>query len=284
MVLVLSLLNALAVALNGVFGGLAARRMALRSVFLVASLGAVAVAVSMAATTPASTSLVGMGIGLLAGIIGGIGVPLSYRALAIGPVGVAATIITCVITGVLATVAFLSGEDVTLARVIALLLAAGAIALVAQLGRGARRVTSAAIGLSVMAGVLFGLFAVIIRSAPVADEWWPLVAARLGVLLVALIFFRAPSAARATSMKQGWSRRGALLASAAGVLDVSANVFLVLALREGDLILIAIVTSIAPIFTAVIGRLFLREHLTRGQTAGVVLAVVAVAISSIGAV
>lgn len=283
MVLVLSLLNALAVALNEVFGGLAARRMALRSVFLLASLGAVTAALSIAAITPASASLMGVGVGVLAGVIGGIGVPLSYRALAIGPVGVAATIITCVITGVLATVAFLSGEEVTPARVIALLLAASAIALVSQLGRGARRVTSAAIALSLLAGVLFGLFAVIIRSAPIADEWWPLVAARMGVLLVALTFFLAPSGARATPKGQPWSRRAALLASAAGVLDVSANVFLVLALREGDLILIAIVTSIAPIFTAVIGRVFLREHLTNGQTAGVVLAVVAVAISSIGA-
>lgn len=284
MVLLLSLLNALAVALNGVFGGLAARRIALRSVFLVASLGALTVALAMAMSTSGNMSLAGIGAGLLAGVIGGIGVPLSYRAIAIGPVGVAATIITCVITGVLATVASLSGEPITSLRLMALLLAVGSIALVARVWPGARRVSMTTILLSVAAGFLFGLFAVIIRAAPVADEWWPLVAARVGVLLVALAFFLAPSPTKAGVERLRWSRRSALLAGAAGVLDVTANVLLVLALRQGELILVAIATSVAPIITAVIGWVFLRERLTGGQTAGVLLAVVAVAISSIGAV
>jgi drug/metabolite transporter (DMT)-like permease len=68
---------------------------------------------------------------------------------------------------------------------------------------------------------------------------------------------------------------------AAGALDILGNVALVFALQTGDLLLLAILAPAAPIFTAIIGRVFLRELMTRWQILGLVVASAALVLASL---
>ena len=75
--------------------------------------------------------------------------------------------------------------------------------------------------------------------------------------------------------------RHVLIPVAAGVADILGNLFLVLALQAGDLVLLAILAPAAPIFTAIIGRVFLRELMTRWQITGLVVASGALVLASL---
>lgn len=281
MIVVLSLLNALAVSCSNVLGGVAARHLPLRAVFAIASSSALFVAVTIVVASGSAATTNGLLLGACAGIIGGIGVPLAYRAFAIGPVGVAGTIIACVSTGVIALVGMATGSSVTASRIIALVIAAGSVVLVSQVGRARSTVPFSGVIIAVLAGAAFGAFALIIGNAPSTDGWWPLVAARIGVVMVAVAFLLIRGAKSLTTSAPSGNRGRYLFAIGAGMLDVIGNLFLVLALREGDLLIVGILTSIAPILTATIGWIVFGERLTRLQVLGVVLAVGAVAIAAI---
>ena len=67
-----------------------------------------------------------------------------------------------------------------------------------------------------------------------------------------------------------------------GVLDVSANVTLLLALRAGSLALAAVAASFYPAITVLMARLVNGEHLHVRQLAGLGLAVVALAAIAVG--
>ena len=176
----------------------------------------------------------GLLLGACAGIIGGIGVPLAYRAFAIGPVGVAGTIIACVSTGVIALVGMATGSSITASRIIALVIAAGSVVLVSQVGRARSTASFSGVIIAVLAGAAFGAFALIIGNAPSADGWWPLVAARIGVVLVAVAFLLIRGAKSLTTPAPSGNRGRYLFAIGAGMLDVIGNLFLVLALRQGS--------------------------------------------------
>lgn len=283
MIVLLSLLNALAVSFSNVFGGLASRRMPLTSVMIVAGPSALVIALLLAGSGDAEPTARGLAVGLLAGIVGGAGVPLAYRALALGPVGVAATIIACISTGIVATTGMALGSAVTPLRIAGLALCVVAIVLVSARGGEAKASRGVGLLIAAAAGAAFGFFAVTMNAAPAEDGWWPLVSARAGVVIIAVVMMAALVRRSRSGATAGFDvRRGAaLIAVAAGVLDVTGNLFLVLALREGDLLLVAIITSVAPVVTATLGWLLLRERLGRLQLAGIVAAVFAVAATSI---
>ena len=60
-----------------------------------------------------------------------------------------------------------------------------------------------------------------------------------------------------------------------GLLDVSGNVALLLALRAGSLARVSMAASFYPAVTVLLARLINSEHLARRQLAGVGLALVA---------
>lgn len=66
------------------------------------------------------------------------------------------------------------------------------------------------------------------------------------------------------------------LPALAGALEAVANLALILALRTGDLILVAVLAPVAPVVTAIIGRVFLRESLNPVQIVGLAVAMAAI--------
>jgi uncharacterized membrane protein len=73
-----------------------------------------------------------------------------------------------------------------------------------------------------------------------------------------------------------------LQAIGAGVLDITANAFYVLALQVGLLSVVAVLGSLYPAATVLLARLVLAERLRPMQKVGMVTALVASALLALG--
>ncbi len=70
--------------------------------------------------------------------------------------------------------------------------------------------------------------------------------------------------------------------ASAGVLDVAANLFFLLATRSGLLSLVAVLTSMYPAVTVALARIVLKERLVGIQLVGMAVAFLAVILIGIG--
>lgn len=270
MAIVYVLASALVVSFSNVLGGLAARKMPLAIAASIAGPAAMVIALIVVPLFPGTPSSIGLWLGFAAGLFAGAGLPIAYRAFAIGPVGIAGALLAVVGTVILTVVGVLSGEALTPFRIIGLVLCIIAILLVTYRPPvDGQRASLRGPLLAVIAAVLFSSFVVTINTAPDADGLWPLLAARFGITVVAMVLF-AQLLYREGRRTAAHHFRGRVIVIplAAGALDMLGNVFLVLALQAGDLLLLAILAPAAPIFTAIIGRVFLGERMTRWQILG----------------
>lgn len=258
-------------------GGLAARRARTLSVVALAQLsGLVALGVVLPflpASTPTDRDWIW---GAAAGITGGIGVALLYRALAMGSMAVVApiTAVCAVTVPVVASIAL--GERLGTGTLSGIALAIVAIVLVSRqkspeddadavrLARG--RAAATAFG----SGVAIGLFFLSLAQTRADAGMWPLVAARG---LSSVMFVTLAVAAHGTLRMP--ARVGATV-MAGGVLDVLANVLYLLASRYGPLSMVVTLSSLYPASTVLLARFVLGERLSGSQTVGIVCALAAV--------
>ena len=283
MAVVFVLINALLIAASNVLGGVGARRFPLAIVVSITGPTTLGVAFIIAPLLPGTPSAFGLWLGFIAGLFGGFGLPIAYRAFAVGPVGIAGAVLAVVGAVWLALVAALTGETFTPLRVTGLVLCILAIVLVTYRPPvDGRRASLRGPMLAAIAATLFTGFIVAISAAPEADGMWPIVGARFGVTTVAFCML-GWMLYREGRRNVGLHFRGRflLIPVAAGVFDILGNLFLVLALQSGDLLLLAILAPAAPIFTAIIGRVFLRELMTRWQILGLVVASGALVLASL---
>jgi uncharacterized membrane protein len=214
--------------------------------------------------------------GAVAGLTGGAGVALLYRALAIGVMAVVAptTAVCAVAIPVLAAVAM--GERLGVVRMAGIALAIVAIVLVSQSNhpepghRSSSR--TSAFPLAVLSGVIIGLF--FLALARTSDEagLWPLVAARIvsvTIFAAMLLLTRTPPGLPSAIL-------GAVIAG--GALDMLANLLYMIATRSGPLSVVVTLASLYPASTVVLARVVLHERLSAKQWVGVVCALVAVGV------
>ncbi len=283
MAVVYILINALFISVSNVLGGVAARRLPLIIVVAIAGPTTIVIALLIALVIPGTPSWPGFWIGFVAGLLGGTGLPVAYRAFAIGPAGIAGAVLAVVTTGLLVLVGALAGDAITPLRGAGLALGLVAILLVTYRPPvdGVRPSPRGPL-LAIVAATLFTGFIVTINTAPPADGLWPVVGARFGVTTIAMVLlgwmlYREG----ARTVGAHFRTRYVALPMVTGVADILGNLFLVLALQAGDLVLLAILAPAAPVFTAIIGRVFLRELMTRWQVLGLVVASAALVLASL---
>jgi drug/metabolite transporter (DMT)-like permease len=80
----------------------------------------------------------------------------------------------------------------------------------------------------------------------------------------------------------GAARPSLPASAAAGALDSLANFAFLLAVRRGDLAVVAVITALYPAATVLLARAILGERLGRTQLAGLGLAAVAVSLLAVG--
>ncbi len=223
-----------------------------------------------------------LGWGAAAGVTGAAGVTLLYRGLAAGRMSVVAPITGTVAAAIPVIVGLASGERPSALQLSGVVAALVAVALVSAgssetpelepVTEPARSGVSEALG----AGACFGFFFVLLEYAGDGSGLWPLVGARASSLasisIAALVVGSTLRAAPGT-------RSGMI---GAGVLDVTANLFYLLATRRGLLAIAATLTSMYPATTIVLARVVVKERLHSLQLVGFVCAAVGVVLITIG--
>jgi drug/metabolite transporter (DMT)-like permease len=128
----------------------------------------------------------------------------------------------------------------------------------------------------VLSGVGVGLFYVFLARSHAQAGMWPLADARLASVIVVSVF--ALVSGRSVTPRAGsWTP-----ILFAGVLDIAANAFYLLATRHGLLALVAVLASLYPASTVLLARVLLKERLGPLQLTGVACALVAIALIAAG--
>jgi drug/metabolite transporter (DMT)-like permease len=129
----------------------------------------------------------------------------------------------------------------------------------------------------------FGGFFLLIDASHDAGGavWWPLFMIKLaGVATVIAAALVLTPLGRFPGIKLGAA--ALLMGAIAGVGDLGGNLFFVLASDEGELAIVIVLTSLYPVGTAILARIFLHERLSPLRMAGVVMAVLGVVLIGIG--
>jgi drug/metabolite transporter (DMT)-like permease len=213
--------------------------------------------------------------GVVAGLVGLVGLSAAYRGMAIGVVSVVSTIAA---TGpvVPIIVGLALGERPSLLQyggIVVTLLGIGLLAFDRQPQAGGKLVPG--VGLALLAALAFGVFLVAIRYASRPDPLLGVLATRAGSvsaqLLLGLVF--------RSRLKVGRGDLPSLFT--VGVLDVSADVFFAFATTVGLLSIVSILSSLYPVATVILARIVLKERMARLQQAGIGLALAGVLLISV---
>lgn len=261
-------------------GGIAARRSSTIAVVILSQFaGLLTILLMLPFLPPAQSSTADLGWGSLAGLTGGTGVALLYRALAIGRMAVVApiTAVCAVVVPVMVEIVF--GRQPAARTLAGISLAMVAIVLVSQQPTSAsagdsrrRHILPLGSVLALLSGIAIGLFFLSLARTHSTAGFWPLVAARAtSVTLFAAI---AVAGAKSLKMPAGAVR----IAIAGGVVDMLANALYLIASRYGSLSVVVTLSSLYPASTVVLARIVLGEHLSAWQALGLGCAIGAVAL------
>ncbi|MGO4301346.1 EamA family transporter [Leifsonia sp. RAF41] len=297
---ILGLLGAFVYGSADFLGGLAARRIGpLRTT----AVGAVAGLVLLLIALPlvgGTWSAAALGWGALSGLAGAVAVALLYACLAIGPMSILSPLTALVSALVPVTWGLVGGDRFEPIGYFALGLALVAVVLVGFVPeKGAVRPQTRALVMAVAAGAMIGVFLIILDQTPDDSGVVPLIANRLTNAammwtVVAIVVVRArsrvpvdagrgPAAGLTESARSGMrlETRGVRIASGGGLLDATANLLLLIALRLGDLTTVSVLTALYPAGTVLLAAVVLRERVAPVQWAGLVLAIVAAALLAV---
>jgi drug/metabolite transporter (DMT)-like permease len=223
--------------------------------------------------------------GMAAGLLGGIGVALFYRAMAAGAISLVTPISACAVVFPV-VYAIASGETVTP------LIAAGMVAIISGVVLASMQPAPVpgdptdtglkgdrlAVLLAIAAAVVWGTFFIVIDQAPPANGWgalWTAGAVRwtgfgVQVALVALGPRRLATPGASTPAVVG-----------AGVLDLASLILVSFGAMTESYGIVTALLGLYPVVTALIGFAVLGERLTRLQATGATLAIAGVMLVSL---
>lgn len=258
-------------------GGFATRRAPAASVVWGSHVVALAAVAALAPfTLDGAPPGVDLAWGAAGGVAGSIGLVIFYHALATTRIGVAAPLAAIVGTVLPVVFGVFIGERPGLLAWVGIVAAIPAVAVLAGgSGGGAGPVRRAAV-LGAAAGVAFALFGILVSRTGTDSGLWPLVGARSASLVFLTAFTLGRG--RAPAPEGAWG-----LSALAGVLDITANVFFLVAVRQELLSLVVVIMSLYPVTTIALARAVLGERITPRQWLGLMVAAAAVAAIALGA-
>jgi drug/metabolite transporter (DMT)-like permease len=256
MAAIFALSAAVAYGVGDFLGGIAARRESASAVVLWSHIVGLAMLIAVAPLLGGEPTPEVLAIGAAGGLLGGTGVALFYRGLAVGSMSVVAPIAALLSAAVPVVVGLGTGERPSTAALVGIALALGAVVLVSREAAppeadrhpADRRRQMQSIALALAAGLGFGLFFVVIGHAGDDAGIWPLVGARVA----SVSLFTLLGAAKVTSAAPPRGAVGA--AVGCGVLDAGANIFYLLALDHGLMSVVAVLTALYPAGTVLLAR------------------------------
>jgi drug/metabolite transporter (DMT)-like permease len=209
-----------------------------------------------------------------------------YRGLGGGEMSVVATLSGLLTAVIPVIVGLATGDSLTALAAIGIIAAIPAIGLVSWSGSDGSAGGSGAIW-GILAGLGFGLLFVGYDRAGSDSGAWPLVVAEgVATLLTigpALLAVRS-GVREGGPVEDGAAtdRRSLGLLLAAGLLAGAANLSFIIANHHGELAVVAVLTALYPGFTVILARIVLGERWSSAQKVGLVTALVATLLVSLG--
>jgi drug/metabolite transporter (DMT)-like permease len=280
MAVLLALASALVYGASDFCGGLATRRAAVTAVVALSQAAGLLLLLALLPVLGGSPTAADLAWGTAAGISGSVGLVVFYRSLARGTMSVLAPTTAVCAAAVPVLVGVALGDRIGAAAAVGILVALVAVVLVAaEDGLGALR-SARPEGLlpALGAGLLFGLFFVLLDQTSAASGLWPLTGARTASAVLV------GAGALLTRRTVRVPRPVLPVVLLAGVGDMGANaLFLLATQRGGQLAIVGVLASLYPVSTVVLAQVVLRERLVATQVSGLVATVAAVVLISLPA-
>ena len=281
MVVVFSLGCALAYGLSDFFAGLLSRQTSPWAVAVASYSAATVLTLGLAVTVGGDPTASDWAWSALAGVGGGAGAGFLYRGLGGGTMTVVAPVSALLSALVPVAVGVLTGDrpsTVTWAGVACALPAIWLVSLVPEDADRPAHLRSHNAGLvdGMLAGLGFGVLFSSLAQVPDSAGFGPLTLTQAMAVLA--------TAALAAVLRSDWlpRDRAASLGIGAGVLGTAATVLFLLATQTGLLTVAAVLSSLYPGATVLLAALVLRERISQPQTAGLLLAGLAVGLVASG--
>ncbi len=238
--------------------------------YTVGLLALVIIALARRESIPSTHDLVW---GALAGLSGMVGLGFLLRGFAAGRMGIVAPVSAVLATAIPVIFAALTEGLPRELQILGFGLALLSIWLLSRPERLAGR--PAGLGMALLAGMGFGCFFTALGQVTGTAVFWPLAAGRFASCAVMVVF------ALSTRRSIIPARAPLALLTLGGVLDVSGNLFFLLAVQSGRLDVAAVLGSLYPAVTALLARLIVKENMAAIQMFGVALALLAIVLITI---
>lgn len=201
-----------------------------------------------------------------------------YRGLGGGAMSVVATLSGLLTAVIPVIVGLATGDSLSALAAVGIVAAIPAIGLVSWSGSIGGAGRSGAVW-GILAGFGFGLLFVGYDQAGSGAGAWPLVVAEG----VAALLTAGPALLALRGVDLAERRRSLGLLLAAGLLAGAANLSFIIANHHGELAVVAVLTALYPGFTVILARVVLGERWSATQKVGLVTALVATCLVSLGA-
>jgi len=276
----LGLLAALGWGAGDFTGGIASRKTgAYRTVFYGELIGVFALFLVIAIISEPIPDLRSWLFAMLAGALGTLGLILLYHAMAIGVMSIAAPV-SALLAAALPVVVGIFREGLPAwTTFIGFGFALFAVWMISQGEGGVTDIFShlADLKLPLIAGIGFGSYFVFMHEATsTGSTIWPMVASRSGGMILITIYMLIVRAEWKVEDRSAWP-----IIVLNGILDISGNVFFILAGQMGRLDVAAVLSSLFPGTTVMLAWIFLKERLSPTQWIGIASALTAIVLMTI---
>ena len=239
---------------------------------LVQTLGLIVIAGAFVVIGGGRPSRIDLLMSILAGASIAIGITALYRCLAIGPIGITAPVAAVAGAGFPVLAAAAIGDVLTPVQNLGLLLGLIAVGLMSYASSRVPRTprSTSGIVIALLAGLGIGGFEIFLNATSDDAGQWPVLISR-AVAAASLWIAVARTRAVQTVARADWP-----LLLPCALLDGTAMVALLLALRSGELSIVAVLTAFYPAATLTLAMLIDRERLQTLQWVGLFAAAAAI--------
>jgi len=251
-------------------GGRTSARSSTPGVLIIVQVTAMVAAIGVAVVVSADVSTSDLTNGAVAGALNVVALGLLYLGLASGRMGVVSPITASVAAIIPVAYGLAQGERPSSVVYVGIGLAVVAGALIGMTrDEHSTEGTKRAVLIALAAGACFGSSFVFYARTSAESGMWPIFSARVGSVLLVAIFVLVLRRRRTVVFPAHHDR---LVAASAGLLDVAGSTLILIAIREDLIVTVTPVAALAPGITVLLAWLFLHEHISRIQFAGLVVA------------
>ena len=275
---VLALASSLSYAVGDILAGSQTRRTSLWTVIIFSQLAGLSllalVVLARGHALPEEALLPALGAGLLTVVA----IAAGYQALAIGVMSIIGPIFTLG-AAVPVIVGLASGERPSAWQLAGIAIALGGVILASReksAGEHHQATSRASILLAVLCAASYGFVMVLYAHGAQSDPYWSLLLGRSTAMIVFALAF----AVMRPSLKL--TRAAALPILAVGLFETGGITLFSVASTLGYLSIVAVLSSVYPVFLALLAYVFVHERLSRTQQLGVASALVGVALIAAG--